>query len=129
LTVAYKLGSSNMIGIGASYLLGWGNGFQHIAMSSQGVSMRSFLQIKLKSTFSANGELGYSYEQPFSSFKTIRSLSAWTPSGLIGVTKTISMKSTVFKKTSVSMLWDVLNCIYRLPPGTSPFIFRVGYSL
>jgi hypothetical protein len=128
-TVAYKLGSSNMIGVGGSYLLGWGDGLQHIAMSSQGVNFRAFLQIKIKSTFSADGELGYSYEQPFSSFKDIRSLSTWTPTGYIGITKTISMKSTVFKKTQVSLLWDVLTYIYPLPPGTSPFVFRVGYSL
>ncbi len=129
LTVAYKLGNSNMIGIGGSYLLGWGNGLQHIKMSSQGVNFRSFLQIKIKSTFSADGELGYSYEQPFSSFKAIRSLTAWTPTGYIGITKTISMKSTVFKKTQMSILWDALSYIYPLPPGISPFAFRVGYSL
>jgi len=129
LTVAYKLGSSNVIGVGGSYLLGWGNGLQHIAISSQGVNFRAFLQIKIKSTFSADGELGYSYEQPFSSFKDIRSLTAWTPTGYIGITKTISMKSTVFKKTQVSLLWDVLSYIYPLPPGASPFVFRVGYSL
>jgi len=98
-------------------------------MSSQGVNFRAFLQIKIKSTFSADGELVYSYEQPFSSFKDIRSLSTWTPTGYIGITKTISMKSTVFKKTQVSLLWDVLTYIYPLPPGTSPFVFRVGYSL
>lgn len=129
LTVAYKLGSSNVIGLGGSYLLGWGSGIQHIAMSSQGVSFRGFVLIRIKSSFSADGELGYSYEQPFNSFKTIRSLTAWTPAGYIGITKTISMKSTVFKKTQVSLLWDVLTYIYPLPPGTSPFVFRVGYSL
>jgi len=39
------------------------------------------------------------------------------------------MKRTVFKKTQVSLLWDVLSYIYPLPPGASPFVFRVGYSL
>jgi hypothetical protein len=129
LSIAYKLGNSNLVGLKGGYLIGWGSGFQHMALSSQGVNFGGFLQIKIKSTFSATGGLEYNYETPFSSFKTIRSLSAWTPSGLIGVTKTISMKSTVFKKTQVSLLWDVLQYMYPLPPGTSPFVFRVGYSL
>lgn len=125
-TVGYKLSDNNSVGVGASYLTGWGNSFQHMALSSQGVSLRSFLQLKIKSSFYATGGLEYNYEQPFSSFQDIRSLSRWTPSGLIGITKTISMKSSVFKKTQVSLLWDFLS-YYQLP-RTEPVIFRVGYS-
>jgi hypothetical protein len=126
-TVAYKLGASNLVGVRGSYLIGWGNGFQHMALSSQGISFGSFLQIKIKSSFSLTGGLEYNYETPFSTFKAIRSLIAWTPSGLIGITKTISMKSTVFKKTQVSILWDLLS--YYQVPRTQPFVFRLGYSL
>jgi hypothetical protein len=42
------------------------------------------------------------------------------------VTKTVSMKSTVFKKTQISILWDFLS--YEQVPRTPPFLFRVGYS-
>lgn len=126
LTVGYKLNDANSVGLGASYLVGWGSGFQHIGFSSQGVSLRSFLQLRIKGTFYATGGLEYNYEQPFSSFQDIRSLSRWTPSGLIGVTKTISMKSPVFKKTQVSLLWDLLS--YYQTPKTQPIVFRLGYS-
>jgi multidrug efflux pump subunit AcrA (membrane-fusion protein) len=126
LTLSYKLGHQNLIGIGASYKLGWGQPIQHIALSSQGVGLRSFIDIHVKTTFSLTGGYELNYLTPFSSFQDIRMLSRWTPSGLIGVTKTVSMKSTVFKKTQISLLWDFLS--YQQTPRTQPFVFRVGYS-
>jgi hypothetical protein len=126
LTLSYKLGHQNLIGVGASYKLGWGQPIQHIALSSQGVGLRSFVDINLKKSFSLTGGYELNYLTPFSSFKDIRLLSRWTPSGLIGVTKTVSMKSAVFKKTQLSLLWDFLS--YSQIPRTSPVLFRVGYS-
>jgi hypothetical protein len=126
LTLSYKLGHSNLIGVGASYKLGWGTPIQHIALSSQGVGLRSFVDINLKKSFSLTGGYELNYLTPFSSFQDIRLLSRWTPSGLVGVSKTVSMKSTVFKKTQISLLWDFLS--YQQVPRTQPIVFRVGYS-
>jgi hypothetical protein len=126
LTLSYKLGHQNLIGVGASYKLGWGEPIQHIALSSQGVGLRSFIDIHVKTTFSLTGGYELNYLTPFSGFQDIRLLSRWTPSGLIGVTKTVSMKSTVFKKTQLSLLWDFLS--YEQTPRSQPFVFRVGYS-
>ncbi len=126
LTLSYKLGHQNLIGVGASYKLGWGQPIQHISLSSQGVGLRSFVDINLKKSFSLTGGYELNYLTPFSSFQDIRLLSRWTPSGLIGVSKTVSMKSTVFKKTQISLMWDFLS--YEQTPRTQPFVFRVGYS-
>jgi hypothetical protein len=126
LTLAYKLGHSNSVGIGASYKLGWGRPIQHIALSSQGVGLRSYVDIHLKKSFNLTGGYELNYLTPFSGFQDIRLLSRWTPSGLIGVSKTVSMKSTVFKKTQISLLWDFLS--YEQIPRTQPIVFRVGYS-
>ena len=125
-SLGYKLGHSNVVGIGASYKLGWGNGIQHIAFSSQGVGLRSFLQIKIKGSFSASGGFEYNYTTPFVSFQQLKQLEYWTKSGLIGITKTVSLKNRVFKKTSVSLLWDFLS--YQQLPKTQPFLFRIGYN-
>lgn len=127
LTLGYKLGHSNSIGVGASYKLGWGRPIQHIALSSQGVGLRSYIDIHLKKSFSLTGGYELNYLTPFSGFRDIRLLSRWTPSGLIGLSKTVSMKSTVFKKTSLSLLWDFLS--YQQIPRTQPIVFRIGYSL
>lgn len=126
LSLGYKLGHDNVVGIGASYKLGWGNGIQHIAFSSQGVGLRSFLQVKIKGSFSASGGFEYNYTTPFVSYQQLRLLQYWTKSGLIGITKTVSLKNRVFKKTSVSLLWDFLS--YQQTPKTQPFLFRIGYN-
>jgi hypothetical protein len=125
-SLGYKLGHNNVVGVGASYKLGWGNGIQHIAFSSQGVGLRSFLQVRIKGSFSASGGFEYNYTTPFASYQQLKQLQYWTKSGLVGVTKTVSMKNRVFKKTSVSLLWDFLS--YQQVPKTQPFLFRIGYN-
>jgi len=95
-------------------------------LSSQGVGLRSFLNVTVKKTWGVMGGFEYNYQQPFSSYQDIRNLSAWTKSGLIGVTKTVSMHNAVFKKTQVQLLWDFLS--YSQIPRTSPVLFRVAYS-
>lgn len=126
LSVGYRLGHENIAGVGASYKLGWGNGIQHVALSSQGVGLRSFVQLHIKGSFSATGGFEYNYTQPFTSFREIRAIQDWTKSGLIGMTKTISLKSHFFSKTTLSLLWDFLS--YEQVPKTQPILFRVGYQ-
>jgi hypothetical protein len=126
LSLGYNLGHSNSVGIGASYKVGLGTGWQHIALSNQGVGLRSWLDIHVKKSWSAVGGYELNYLQPFSSFKDIRQLTGWTQSGLIGIEKTISLKSSVLKKTNVQLLWDFLS--YSQVPQQPPVIFRVGYG-
>jgi len=126
LSVGYKLSDRSIIGVGASYKLGWGNGIQHIAFSSQGMGLRSFVEVKLKGSFSATGGFEYNYNRSFASYQQLHQWDDWTKSGLIGVSKTVSMKSRVFKKTKVQLLWDFLS--YQQVPRTQGVIFRIGYD-
>jgi hypothetical protein len=126
LSLGYNLGHSNSVGIGASYKVGLGTGWQHIAISSQGVGLRSWVDIHVKKSWSATGGYELNYVQPFSAFKDIQQLTGWTQSGLIGVSKTISLKSKYLKKTQVQLLWDFLS--YSQVPQQPPVIFRVGYG-
>ena len=48
LSVGYKLDDKNVIGIGASYKLGWGQDLSHISFTSQGMSLRSYMSINIK---------------------------------------------------------------------------------
>jgi len=127
LSVGYKLSDRSTIGAGASYKLGWGNGIQHVAFSSQGLGLRSFIDVLLKGSFSATGGFEYNYAKPFSSYQQLKAIQDWTRSGLIGISKTVSMKSRVFKKTKVQLLWDFLS--YQQVPRTQAVIFRIGYGL
>jgi hypothetical protein len=129
LSVAYKISNNNDVGIGASYKVGWGKDFQHISVSSQGAGFRSFVDIKAKKSFYLSGGFEYNYQPPTTPpGVTIVSadLSAWQQSGLIGISKIVSMNTKVFKKTKVQFLWDFLS--YQQVPRTQPFKFRVGYS-
>lgn len=126
LTIGYKLNKTNSVGVGASYKIGWGNGFNDIAVTNQGVGLRSYLNIQVKGTWSATGGFEYNYETPFTSVKQIYDLNWWTKSGLIGVMKTIPVKNRVIKKTTLQLLWDFLS--YQQIPKTQPILFRVGYT-
>ncbi|MBO9200790.1 MULTISPECIES: hypothetical protein [Niastella] len=138
LSVGYKISDKNIIGVGASYKVGWGKDVRHIAITQQGMGLRSFLDVKLKGSFYASGGLEYNY-QPIALSDTLTSSTgggmigngkgepaAWTKSGLIGLTKIVSLKSKTFKKTRLQLLWDFLS--YQQRPQTAAFKFRVGYS-
>jgi hypothetical protein len=116
----------NIIGIGSSFKMGWGKNIQHIRISGEGLSLRSFLELKLKNSFYAAGGLEYNYQQSFSEIRSLYNQDVWKKSALLGISKTISMKSKFFKKTKLQLLYDFL---YREQlPVTEPLKFRVGYS-
>jgi len=126
LTIGYKLNKNNSLGIGASYKMGWGSGINHIALTSQGVGLRSYLNMHIKGTWSATGGFEYNYETPFNAIKQLYDLDWWTKSGLIGITKTIPARGRIIKKTTLQLLWDFLS--YQQVPKTQPILFRLGYG-
>jgi hypothetical protein len=133
LSVGYKLNNNSTIGIGASYKMGWGKDIRHIAVTHEGMGIRSFADVKLKGSFYASGGFEYNY-QPLavtdsssaSAGSHLSDISAWRQSGLIGLSKIVSLKSKVFKKTKLQLLWDFMS--YRQVPRTQPVKFRVCYN-
>jgi hypothetical protein len=125
-SLGYKLTGSNVVGVGVSYEMGAGNGIRDVSITSQGLGLRSFINIKIKGSFSLSGGYEYNYTTPFASYQQLKEIQYWTKSGLIGITKSISTKSKVFKQTTLSLLWDFLS--YSQAPPTPPLIFRVGYT-
>jgi hypothetical protein len=126
LSVGYKLSDKSTVGLGASYKLGWGNGIQHVGFSNQGVGLRSFIDIQLKGSFFFSGGLEYNYTKPFGSYQQLRQWNEWSRSGLVGLSKVVSLKSRVFKKTKIQLLWDALS--YQNVPKTQPIIYRIAYN-
>jgi hypothetical protein len=126
LSIGYMLNAKNIIGIGGSYKIGWGRDIKHVSVTSQGMSLRSFLDINIKQSFYASGGFEYNYQQPFNGLRELYSLNNWQQSGLLGVTKVVAMKSSVLKKTKLQLLWDFLS--YRQIPRTQALKFRVGYN-
>jgi hypothetical protein len=132
LSVGYKLNSKNTVGIGASYKMGWGQDIKHIHITNQGMGLRSYIDIKLKGSFYLSGGLEYNYQPVTSDSLNTNTLmhwneiADWSKSGLIGVSKIVSIKSKFFKKTKLQLLFDFLS--YQQVPRTQPIKFRVGYT-
>jgi hypothetical protein len=124
LSLGYKVNDNSVIGLGASYKLGWGTGWNNIALSHQGVGLRSFVDYKLKGSLFISGGYEQNYRTEFHTIDQLRDYSAWQSSGLIGLSK----KYTVSKKLKgeMKLLWDFLSS--RQVLRTQAILFRVGYS-
>jgi hypothetical protein len=126
LSVGYKLNDRSVIGIGASYKLGWGRGWNHIALSNEGIGLRSYVDWKIKGSFWLSGGYEQNYKTAFSDFEQLKNRNGWQSSGLFGLSKVVSLKTKFFRNTKLQLLWDFLS--YQQMPQTQAVVFRVGYS-
>lgn len=131
LTLGYKLSDNKRMGIGASYKVGWGD-IKHIKVTSEGVGIRSYVDIKMPTV--AKGKIlggiwfsgGFEYNY-LSSFKTIqelhRNVDVWQRSALLGLSKKYKVGR---KEGNMQLLYDFLHN-QQTPPGTA-LKFRLGYT-
>lgn len=131
LTLGYKLSDTKRFGIGASYKVGWGD-IQHIHISSEGIGLRSYVDIKMPPV--AKGKIfgslwfsgGFEYNY-LSSFRSIDELhdnvDVWQRSALLGISKKYKIGK---KEGNMQLLYDFLHN-QQTPPGTA-LKFRLGYS-
>ncbi|HPI00407.1 MAG TPA: hypothetical protein PK772_08755, partial [Chitinophagaceae bacterium] len=88
ITVGYKLNDKSVMGIGTSYKLGLGTGLDNIKLTGEGISLRSYIDYKLKGTFYISGGYEKQYLQRFDNMRTaFNNIHAWQQSGLIGISK------------------------------------------
>jgi hypothetical protein len=127
LSIGYKLTDKNIMGIGASYKMGLGESIRHINITHQGIGLRSFIDWKIKGSFWMSGGYEMNYRNAFNRIDVLKDLDAWQQSGLIGLSKVISLKTKFFSKTKLQFLWDFMS--YQQLPRTQPILFRVGYSI
>jgi hypothetical protein len=134
LSAGYKLNDKSVIGIGASYKLGWGQGWENIKITNQGAGLRSFVDIKapfgksksrLLGSLWISGGAEMNYRTEFRRIEALKNYSAWQQSALLGVTKMVDIKSKFFKKTKMQLLYDFL---WKQQPQGQRIVFRVGYN-
>ncbi len=125
-TVGYKLNSKSVLGVGCSYKIGWGTGFDHISITHQGIGFRSFLDWKLKGSVWVSGGYEQNYFAQFRRIAELSNQAIWKQSALLGLSKVISVKSKVFKKAKVQVLYDFFWKIKV--PQTEALKFRFGYN-
>jgi hypothetical protein len=132
LSVGYKLNDKSIAGLGLSYKVGWSEGFRNIQLTAQGQSFRSFVDLKLKASFWLTGcfELNY---KPQVNNRSVSStvnrniqIQSWQKSGLLGLSKTVSVRTKFFKQTKLQLLWDFLS--YQQFPRASPVVLRFAYN-
>lgn len=126
MSIGYEINDKSVIGIGGSYKLGLGRGWDRIRLTSEGAGIRSFVDIKLKGSFWLSGGFEANYRSAFSDFIQLQDKTKWQQSGLIGLSKTISVKSKFFKKTKAQVFWDFLS--QQQVPRTQAVVFRMGYN-
>jgi len=124
MSVGYKINDKSVIGIGASYKLGWGNGIQQIRLSSEGVGLRSYIDWKLKGSFWISGGYEQNYYQRFSDFRQIQDINLWRQSALLGLSKKISLSKK--RSSKIQLLYDFFYQKNNI--RTQPLVFRVGYG-
>jgi hypothetical protein len=124
LSIGYKLNDKSVIGVGASYKLGLGRGWNHIQFTQEGVGLRTYIDCKLKGSFWMSGGYEMNYKTAFYSITQLQNLNAWQQSGLLGLSKVIDVKGKLFKKTKLQLLWDFLS--YQQLPKTPPIVLRIG---
>ncbi|MCB0471461.1 MAG: hypothetical protein KDC56_00220 [Flavobacteriaceae bacterium] len=125
-SIGYKLNDKSIVGVGASYKLGWGSGWNNIKLTSEGVGLRSFVDWKIKGSIWLSGGYEQNYRNAFRNFSQLQNMNDWQQSGLIGLSKTFSTKTKFLKKARIQLLWDFLS--YQQTPRGQPVVFRIGFS-
>lgn len=127
LSLGYRISDNSVAGIGTSFKIGWGQNIRNIKVSAEGLSIRSYLDVKLKGSFFISGGYEQNYRARFYNVQQLRNQpNQWSQSGLVGISKVVSLKTKLFKKTKVQLLWDFLS--YTQRNTEQPIKFRVGYN-
>ena len=125
LSVGYKLNDKDIIGIGASYKVGLGKGWNDIHFTSQGIGLRSFVDYNIKGSFFLSGGYEQNYKADFNSIEQLKNYSAWQVSGLIGISKKYKISNKF--KGNMQLLWDFMS--YQQIPRSQAIVYRLGYTL
>jgi len=125
LSAGYKLNDKSIVGIGLSYKLGMGRGWENLSLTHQGVGIRSYFDFLLKPSLYISGGFEKNYLNAFKSIDQLKGFDAWQTSGLIGLSKRYTATKRLVGE--IKLLWDYLS--YSQLPRTSPLVFRIGYFL
>ena len=121
--MGYKISDNMTAGVGVSYNLGWGTGLNHIRFSSQGVGLRSYMDVRAKGSIWITGGYEYNYMQQFAGLSDLRNYDVWQKSALLGLTKKYNLGKM---GGNLQLLYDFLAA--SQVPQASPLKFRIGYT-
>lgn len=130
LSASFKASDDISFGLGTATKIGWGEGWNNIAVTYQGLAFRSFFEWKVPSNntllsgFWATGGAEMNYRSQLRNIAVLKDYSVWQQSALIGMSKKYSIGKKW--KGNAQILYDVL---WKRTPGATPVVFRLGYSV
>lgn len=136
LSIAYHAAKKGSVGIGGGWKLGMGKDINHIRITYEGISMRSFMEYAVWRGISIRGgwERTFLMKQINTEHLTeLKKSSNWQQSALLGISKkmAIPLKVPMLKKKSASgnmqLLYDFLHDSHN--PATPALQLRVGMGL
>lgn len=122
----YKINVSTQVSTELLWKMGWGQPIKNIRISHQGYGVRGYLDCKLRGDWWLTGSYEESYFPAYALEPTTVLDNGWRNGALLGVTKTVALKSKWAKKFKVQLLYDFL-AVSQLP-YTSPWRYRMGYT-
>ena len=126
LLVGYKKSDIIIFGIGGAYKMGWKGTFNHLTLTHEGVSIRSFIDWKLpKGNFYISGGYEQNYQKQFNNIQQLKRIDFWSQNCLLGISKSYNVGKKW--KGNMKLLYDFLYKTHA--PQTQPILFRFGYSL
>lgn len=125
LSAGYKVNDRSIIGIGLSYKAGLGSGWNRIALTHQGIGIRSFADCKIRGAFYVTAGYEQNYLSQFHKLNELKNYSSWQVSGLIGIAKKYKVSRKL--KGEMKLLWDFMS--YQQVPRTQAILFRLGYTI
>jgi hypothetical protein len=124
LQVAYKLNSDLSTGIGASYILGMGKGWNQIQFTNQGIGLQSFIDRKIAGIIYISGGFEKNTLPPTSIQKENGDYSwHWQSCALLGLKCKYSLSGKL--SPTMSLQYDFLYDSHI--PNTSPFVYKIGW--
>jgi hypothetical protein len=125
LSAGFKATDKISIGIGAATAIGWGKDIRHISMSWQGLSLRSYIEMKAKGNLFITAGAEMHYRSEIRQFAQLKDYPGWQKSALAGITKKYVISKKL--KGNAQLLYDFL--AERQKPVARPLVLRVGYNL
>lgn len=125
ISIGYKIKKQAVIGVGAAYKLGIGESLQKIALSNEGIELRTFADVKIKKSFWATAGYELHHYKAFQSIAEISKYNLWQRSVLVGISKKIQIGNK--KSAKMQILWQPIS--FPANSISSPIKFRIGYQL
>jgi hypothetical protein len=126
LSIGYKITDKLSSGIGIAYKMGIGTP-QKLNITNEGISLRTYLDWKIKKQFYLCGGAELNHEKGFSNFNTLSESRHWQQSALLGISKKIPKGNKLMKSINMQLLYDLLYAKHS--PITQPIVFRIGYAI